>query len=266
VANFVGAVKLVSVLGGKDSYEDFVKSKLMDNVSCYFVLQDNAPTIIKRRFVEGYSFNKLLEVYIMDDSELPEEQDARLCDWISAEMPNYDLVIAADFGHGAISAGMREVLANHAPFLAVNTQANAGNRGFHTISCYPRADLVCIAEHEIRLERRKMNGPLRPMMTELSEQLDCETFIVTRGRRGCLVKGKNSDFVSVPSFTNKVVDRIGAGDAFFSIASLSAAQKADNEIVGFLGNVVGSLAVEIIGNQKPIDRFSAEKYIVSLLK
>ena len=57
-------------------------------------------------------------------------------------------MIAADFGHGAISDDMVEVLREHSPFLAVNTQANAGNRGFHAVSRYPDADYVCIAEHE----------------------------------------------------------------------------------------------------------------------
>jgi cytidyltransferase-like protein len=266
VANFTKSVELFTVLGEKNSYEDFIRTKLHNNIKTYFQFKRGAPTLIKRRFLDGYSFNKLLEVYIMDDSELPDEQDAELCEWIKKELSKYNLVIAADFGHGTISNKMRKVLSNHSSFLAVNTQANAGNRGFHTISSYLRADLVCLAEHEMRLEKRKMNGPLRPMMTELSEQLDCRTFIVTRGRRGCLVNGKNDEFISVPSLTSKVVDRVGAGDAFFSIAALTASQNADNEIIGFLGNVVGSLAVEIIGNQKPIDKLALEKYVASILK
>ena len=36
--------------------------------------------------------------------------------------------------------------------LAVNTQSNAGNHGFNTISKYSRADYVCVSEYELRLE------------------------------------------------------------------------------------------------------------------
>ena len=34
----------------------------------------------------------------------------------------------ADFGHGAINSNMIDILAKKAKFLAINTQANAGNR------------------------------------------------------------------------------------------------------------------------------------------
>ena len=46
---------------------------------------------------------------------------------------------------------MKDRLVELSPYLAVMTQANAGNRGFHTIGNYTRADYVCIAEHEMRL-------------------------------------------------------------------------------------------------------------------
>ena len=39
-----------------------------------------------------------------------------------------------------------------------------------------------------------------------------------------------------------------------------------DEILGFIGNVVGSLAVEVIGNKKAIDKLSVQKYLVSLMK
>jgi len=68
----------------------------------------------------------------------------------------HDLVVVSDFGHGAISRYMIDILAQNAPFLAVNTQSNAGNRGFNTITKYPKADYVSLAEHEIRLEMRNM--------------------------------------------------------------------------------------------------------------
>jgi rfaE bifunctional protein kinase chain/domain/rfaE bifunctional protein nucleotidyltransferase chain/domain len=266
VANFVGSVKLVSVLGGKDSQEDFVRSKLMDNVSCYFVLQDNAPTIIKRRFVEGYSFNKLFEVYIMNDSGLSDAKDRQLCEWLKENLPQYDLVVAADFGHGAISDKMRDTLVAHAPFLAVNTQANSGNRGFHTVTRYSRADYVSIAEHEIRLEMRDTKGKIRPMMEKIAMELDCENFVVTRGKKGCLIRNRNGTFLEVPAFAQKVVDRIGAGDAFLSVTALAAYLKASPEVIGFIGNVAGAMAVEVLGNQKSVDRMSLKKHITSLLK
>ena len=41
---------------------------------------------------------------------------------------------------------------------------------------------------------------------------------------------------------------------------------APDEIIGFIGNVLGSLAVEVLGNKKTIDKLGVKKYVVSLMK
>lgn len=266
VANFAGSVDLLTTLGEIDSQEEFIRSQLHEKVQPTFFVQPQAPTLTKRRFLDGYSFNKLLEVYVMDDSGLPAAQIAEMQQWLEPRLNGYDLVIVADFGHGTMVPQLIELLAQKAPFLAVNTQANAGNRGFNTISKYPRLDFACIAEHEMRLEVRDRDGALRPHMEKLAEQLGCRQFVVTTGRKGCTVASGKGDFVKVPTFAEKIVDRVGAGDAFFSVTALAAALDVPGELIGFLGNVVGSLAVEVIGNKKSIDRTSVEKYIVALMK
>ncbi len=266
VANFANKVQLVTVLGEHASHEEFIRSQLHPNVSPRFAVQPNAPTLIKRRFVEGYTFNKLFEVYVMDDSGLPAERNSEVCHWLREQLPEYDLVIAADFGHGAISKDMVRTLTAKSRFLAVNAQANAGNRGLHTVTRYPRADYACIAEHELRLETRVQNGNVRRLMDLMAQKLGCSQLVVTRGRNGCAVWNENGEFVQVPSFAQNVVDRVGAGDAFLSVTSLAAVQGVPNESLGFIGNVVGSLAVETLGNKKSIDKLSVQKYIVSMLK
>jgi rfaE bifunctional protein nucleotidyltransferase chain/domain len=266
VANFANQVHLVTILGGRDSYKDFIISQLHPNISPWFIFKPDSPTIVKRRFVEGYSLNKLFEIYIMDDGNLTAAQENEISLNLKKLLPQTDLAIAADFGHGAISEAIRKTLVRRAPYLAINTQANAANRGFHTLSRYPHADYACIAEHEIRLEMRDISGRLRPMMDFLAQKLDCSLFAVTRGKKGCYVRGNSVDFVAVPAFATRVVDRVGAGDAFLSVTALAAALKAPDEILGFIGNVVGALAVEIMGNRKSIDKQSVKNLIVSLLK
>jgi rfaE bifunctional protein nucleotidyltransferase chain/domain len=266
VANFTKSVQLVTILGEQNSYEEFIRSQLQPNISVHFIFRPGAPTLIKRRFVEGYSLNKLFEVYIMDDSSLSPQENGRVCDWLARHITNNDLVIAADFGHGTIGNEMIQTLTNHSKFLAVNTQANAGNRGFNTISRYPHADYVCLAEHEVRLETRNLSGPLRPIMEDMVRKINCQRFVVTRGRKGAYVSDDQGGFIAVPSFAQNVVDRVGAGDAFFALTSLAAVQKVSIEILGFIGNTMGSLAVEILGNKKPVDKLSIQKYIASLMK
>jgi cytidyltransferase-like protein len=266
VANFAKKVHLFTVLGDKDSYCDFIKNKLCSNVALNYITKPNSPTLIKRRFLDSNSLNKLFEVYVMDDRELPSEIDAKFCEKVKNCLKEVDLVIVADYGHGAISENMVKLLCDSAPFLAVNTQANAGNRGFHIISRYPKADYACLAEHELRLEARIMNGSIRPIMDDVATRHQCKYLAVTLGRKGSLIRAENGDFVASPSLASDVIDRIGAGDAFFALTAMSAYQGIKEEVLSFVGNVAASMAVGIIGNQKSIEKQGFQSYYRTLLK
>lgn len=266
VANFAGRVELFSVLGSVNSHRDFILSSLAPNVTPHLFMHSGAPTIVKQRFLEGYSLSKLLEIYYMDQSGLPEETVGEVVTALREKLRECDVVIVADYGHGMMAAPIRRLLCEEAKFLAVNTQANAGNRGFNTITRYPRVDFGSIAEHEMRLEMRDAEGELRPMIEKLAPQLKSKVFVVTRGKKGALIWNADGEFVIVPAFAMKVVDRVGAGDAFLSVTALVAATGAPPEVLGFIGNVAGAQAVEIIGNQKSIDKLKLQKTIVSMLK
>jgi bifunctional ADP-heptose synthase (sugar kinase/adenylyltransferase) len=266
LSSYVSDVRLFTVIGELGDRESFIRGSLAPLVRPYLAQHRGAPTIEKRRYIEGYTFNKLIEIYHMDDSGLPPDDDAAFVEDVEKEISDFDVVIAADFGHGTISPSMRRMLEGKANFLAVNTQANAGNRGYHTIGRYKRADYVSLAEPEMRLEDRDLMGPLMPLMEQAATRLSCKALAVTRGKRGCTIHTPGEGFIEVPAFATKVVDRIGSGDAFFAISALSAALGSPPEITAMLGNVVGGLAVGVIGNKKAIDRMSTQKYLTSLLK
>ena len=266
VANFCDHVGLLTFLGDSDSHEGFIRQHLGSNIENIFLYKENSPTIVKRRFIESYPLTKLFEVYVINDEELSQAEDRAFCQKLTDILPQYDVVIVADYGHGMMTKEAINVICERSRFLAVNTQANAGNRGFNTIYKYQRADFVSIAENEIRLEFRNRKGDLKDMVVTLSKKMGGCKVIVTRGNRGCLNYDKEEGFFEIPAFTQHVVDRVGAGDALLSLTALCAAQQAPMEIVGFIGNVVGAEAVLTISNKTPIERVSLFKHIVSLLK
>lgn len=266
VASFCDNVGLLTFLGTEDTQEDFVRQNVKSNVEKMFLYKENSPTIVKRRFVESYLLARLFEVYVINDEELSKTESQALCTKLHDILPQYDIVIVVDYGHGMLSRNTIDVLCSQARFLAVNAQTNAGNMGFNTISKYPRADYVCTTEPEIRLDARSQQADLKDMILNVSQKLECGQIVVTRGKYGCLAYNKDEGFFEVPAFAYQVVDRVGAGDAFLSVTSLCVAQKAPMEIVGFIGNVVGAEAVAIIGNRTPIERVSLLKHIESLLK
>ena len=266
VANFCDNVGMLTILGAEDTQEDFVRENVNSNVDIRFIYKADSPTIVKRRFAESYLMQKLFEVYEMNDEMLNQTQNQELCAMLNDVIPHYDVVIVVDFGHGMLTRDAINILCSKARFLAVNTQANAGNRGFNTISKYPRADYISLAENEIRLDGRNRDGDLREMIQDASRRLACERMVVTRGKHGCLCYSEEEGFIEVPAFAGQVVDRIGAGDAFLSLTTLCVAQKAPMEVIGFIGNAVGAQAVATIGNRESIERVSLFKHIESLLK
>lgn len=266
LANFCDDVSLVSLLGEQNSHERYVEEKLNPAVQARFVRRSGSPTIVKRRFVEQYFFTKLFEVYEINDSHLSEADSAAVCRELRHRVGEFDAVVVFDFGHEMLGPEAVRVLCDEARFLAVNTQSNAGNFGYHTASKYPRADYVCITEGELRLDSRDRRGDLRHMVDALVRRTGCGAVSVTRGARGCLGYSAADGFVEVPAFAGKVVDRVGAGDAFLTIAAPCVAQGAPIEVVGFLGNVAGAQAVATVCNRSPIERDPLARYVRHLLK
>ena len=266
LAAFCDHVHLLTFLGTVNSHEEFVRSSLNPKVRTTFLPRHDESTIVKRRFVEKYPFQKLFEVYEISDKESHEIASEALGAKLEPLLPEYDLVIALDYGHGMLDAAAVNTLASRARFLAVNTQINAHNRGFNTISKYPRADYICISENELRQDCRKRQQALNQITQQTAERLACSRVIITRGERGCLCYGREQGFSEVPALTSHIVDRIGAGDAVFVATALCAVQNAPMEVVGFIANIVGAEAVGIAANQRSMDRIQVMKHIETILK
>ena len=207
------------------------------------------PITVKRRFVERYPFQKLFEVYEMD------ERTANDCTPMALQaLPAYlewaDLVVVADYGHGLVTPPIVEMLSQQAKYLAVNTQANAGNHGFNTISKYRRADFISLSERELRLDARDQQIDVRYLMEKRGGQM-----LVTRGEKGCIAHWGGL-FEAAPALTTHAVDRTGAGDAVFAITACCAAVGMPLDLIAFMASVVGTQAVGIVGNARYIERES----------
>ncbi|MBI3320388.1 MAG: adenylyltransferase/cytidyltransferase family protein [Candidatus Omnitrophica bacterium] len=265
LANFCDHVGLVTCLGRQRSYERFIRRRLHPNIEPRFLYVAKAPTIVKRRFMEQYLSQKLFELYEMHD-----EPDAALggalCAQLQEALPRYDAVIVADYGHGMMLPEATELVCSQTRFLAVNTQANAGNRGLHTVSKYRRADYISLARHELVLEERNRRSDLEDMILNVSQKLSCPRVLITCGKDGNVAYSRGEGFFRVPALATQVVDRMGAGDAVIALTTLCVAQQAPMELVGFLGNVVGAEAVATMGHRSTIERIPLIKHISSLLK
>ena len=266
VSSFCDEVACITQLGTENSHEAFIESKLRPNIKRIFLHRKNSPPIVKRRLVENYFFLKLMEVYEINDAPLAREEDDAVCQALMEHVPKYDVVIVIDFGHSMLSERARRIIRERAKFLAVNAQCNAGNLGHHALSKYQGVDYMTATETEVRIESRDRHGDVKALTQEVYEKLGCKRLIVTRGKNGCLCCDPQAGLIHIPAVAGKVVDRIGAGDAFLSVSALFAAQQAPMDVVGFAGNAAGALAVATVANRDPIDRIAYVKQIESLLK
>lgn len=266
VASFTDRVDLLTCLGRENPQEDFIRSKLSPRVQAHFVYQEGAPTIVKERFIEQYPFQKMFEVYQMKEDHGDTASVEKFHATLRQLAPEHDLVIATDYGHGLLDETAIEILCREARCLAINTQTNAANHGYNTVSKYPRADYVCVSENELRLEARKRRESLQQIITAVATRMKCQRVMVTRGQQGVLCFGPEEGFVTAPALAGHFTDRVGAGDAVFAVTALCMAQKAPADILGLIGNAVGALAVTVVGNRTPIDRTGLVRTLISLFK
>jgi rfaE bifunctional protein kinase chain/domain/rfaE bifunctional protein nucleotidyltransferase chain/domain len=265
-AAFCDRVDMLTFLGRDDPQEDFARAKLSPKVHPSFFYVEGAPTIVKRRFIENYPFQKLFEVYLINEDNTDAVEAARFHATLREVLPRFDLVIVTDFGHGMIDDTAVQLLCDHARCLAVNTQANAANHGFNTVSKYRRADFISVSENEIRLEARQRRQDLPHIVEAVARRLGCRKALVTRGQQGALCYDPAHGFVQVPALASHFTDRVGAGDAVFAVASLCMAQNCPGDALALIANAVGALAVAVVGNRSAVDRTALVRTIISLFK
>src|SRR5262245_39170531 len=100
VAGFCRDVHLVTGLGGEDSREAFVRERLKTNVTPIFFVRSGVPTIVKRRYLWETSLVRVFEVDFLDDTPWPTALEDEMLRHLRETVPAYDVVIAADYGHG----------------------------------------------------------------------------------------------------------------------------------------------------------------------
>jgi bifunctional ADP-heptose synthase (sugar kinase/adenylyltransferase) len=266
LAGFVNSVTLVTGLGTGDNYENFILSKLNNNITPHFYYFDKAPTVVKRRYVDG-DLTKLFEVYIYDDQPSLKENDHKICAWLQNNAHSFDIVFVPDFGNGFISKNMVQSLCDKSRFLAVNTQVNSGNRGYHVINRYPRADFVSLNGVELRLATHNRHDALENLAEQTADNLGAKYFAVTLGSKGAILLDREAKKThNIPVLSTKVLDRVGAGDTLLALTGLCLGGGLTSDTALFVGSAAAALEVQIVCNRESIKPENLFKYISTLLK
>ena len=207
----------------------------------------------------------MFEIQYLDDTPLDVRDEEEVQSRLRDSFPEHDLIMIADFGHGMFTERIREDLCGTDKFLALNTQTNSANFGFNLVTNYRRGDYVCLHEGEIKLAAGKRHADLRLLASELRGKLNAAGLMVTRGPNGSMLVDENGSIHEMPAFSMRVVDRTGAGDAFFAVTGPCAYKGYSPDVIGLVGNCVGALAVEVVGNRAPVQPEAVKKLLSHLM-
>ncbi len=265
LGNLCSDTTILTVLGNLSNDENFIRSVLQPSIKLLPFFRAKGNTIKKSRLVDASYTRKLFEFSDIYDLPLSAEEELPIYEWLKKNISSFDLVMVNDFGHGLISSKkLIEVIAKYSKFLAINVQTNSANRGYNLITKYPRADLICIDEPELRLATADKYNNIPEILKVLREKIDCSNYIITLGKKGCMVI--QGEVETIPAFCAEPLDTIGAGDAFFAVAAPYFYDTRDLFKAGFIGNAAAAMKVRSIGHRDKITNINLLKYLDCLLK
>lgn len=270
IQGFTNNVRFVSLVG----VEPWVDSLLREYVQSEHDLVVREPsftTVLKQRFVEpvarGKELIKLFSVNFIDGDPPGDPVTDRVLSNLSESIGWADVVVVADFGHGLLQSRIREYLQESGAFLALNCQTNSNNHGFNIISRqYKKVCVFALDQQELMLSCGHRHIDFAAELESLRCKLGAKRAWLTRGPVETIGLDETDRVVTCPPLEDEVVDTVGAGDAFFSVALLAAASNVSTKLGTFLGQLAGAQAVKTVGNAQPVSKELMIKRGVELLK
>jgi sugar/nucleoside kinase (ribokinase family) len=162
-------------------------------------------------------------------------------------------VVFSDFRHGIFSKSTIPPLAAAIPKGPLKIADSQVASRWGNILDFQGFDLITPNEREARFALGDQDLVVRPLALELYNRSQCKYLILKLGERGIITyrPGSSGDprkFFTVDTFTDRVVDPVGAGDALLAYATLALAATKNEGIASVLGSVAAALACEVDGN------------------
>tara|TARA_Y100000294_G_scaffold171993_1_gene186133 strand:- start:1012 stop:2541 length:1530 start_codon:yes stop_codon:yes gene_type:complete len=267
LSSFCKRITLLSSIGQRSEEKRFIKNNLQKNIKTVFLNKKKSPTITKKRFIEHINKTKIFGVYSLNDQPLVPEQEKIFNNKILKYINTHDLVIVSDYGHGLISDNTAKLIVKKSKFVAVNTQLNSSNLGFHVISKYLGANLITINETEMRHELRNKTDDRASLIKILTKKLKSNYTHVTSGGVGSSIyNNTTNEIIRCPAFADKVMDKVGTGDSMLAILAISLYKKFDIKFSMFLSALVAAENIQHMANKTSVNKTNITRAVQSYLK
>ena len=262
--SFSNNIDLLTMIGKNADYENFIRNEFKKKVNLKFIYKNNSPTIVKRRIIDYSSNNKAFGIYKYNEESLDKQNQKKLLKYLR-NIKKYDLVIVSDFGHGFINNNIAKKICKISNFSSSNFQLNSTNKVGHNLNKYMNTNNLVINESEMRYEMRNQTEKIEKLMIDMKKRLKLDFLIVTRGTKGAILLNKRKFFYT-EAFAFKTIDKVGAGDTFFSLISFLLAGNKNLDLSLFLSSLAAAYNVENIGNSKSFNKITLYKILSHILK
>jgi bifunctional ADP-heptose synthase (sugar kinase/adenylyltransferase) len=245
-----GAEVVFSTVLGNDALKDFVVKDLKDSgVEIRPVIDDTRPTTNKNAIVvDAY---RLLKIDTLDNRSI---NNGILADIVeSIGTVKADAVVFSDFRHGMFNKRTIPTLIGAIPAGVFRVADSQVASRWGNITEFKGFDLITPNEREARFALADQDSGVRPLASAIYDATQCRTLIMKLGDRGVLTcKGPDHEaldsFFSIDSFTDRVVDAVGAGDALLAYATLAMMVSGSAAQATILGSFAAACECERDGN------------------
>ncbi len=267
LSQYCKKVLLLTMIGEKSEYLKEIKNRLPKNIKIFYIKKEKSPTIIKKRYLDSVSKNKLLGVYKINDENLNKKQETNLNNKFNFLKDKSTFIVVSDYGHGFLTKKISRNIASQKKFVAINAQINANNIGYHSLENYKKVNCIIINEKELRHEMRNRTSEIKDLIKSFALKQNVRDLIVTRGSNGALLFNKLKKlFYEIPAFADKIVDKVGSGDNMLALSSLSLKNKNEKNLALLLGSLAAADNIKNFGNKKTVNKKNLLKSIDHLLK
>jgi rfaE bifunctional protein kinase chain/domain/rfaE bifunctional protein nucleotidyltransferase chain/domain len=241
---------------GRDSDSDRASKQLQDAGVQVRAVRNRKEMPVKTRFL--VDDHKLFKVDRAPVCPLDSIGERSVADVLVEHATRADAAIIFDCGLGMITPGLLQHLGatfrHRVPVIAGGAADPRGN-----LTALRYFDLLCCSERTLRTAMNDFGTGLSTLAYRMLQKTQAKQTIVTLGKRGLVTFDRRShdrDSAAwnerlysehLPSFADRVVDRLGCSESVLAVAALALAGGAGLMQAAYLGAVAAAVQIASLG-------------------
>ena len=245
--NEAGADVTFTSVVGDDELGHYAYNELKKDIKVNFIFDKSRPTTNKNVFISGNY--RLLKVDKLDNRTISEDIQSVLKKHISKD--SHEIVIFSDFRHGIFNretiSKFTEIIPDYC-FRAADSQVASrwGN-----ITEFKKFDLITPNEREARFALADQDSTVGLLAESVRNNSNAKHVFLKLGDKGLISLSPdnvNNNYYALDSFTNIMIDPVGAGDALLAYSTLVLKVTNCFLTASIIGSIAAACECEKDGN------------------